>query len=56
MMVIIGSILGYLSFIKWQLLAIINTSIVGAYGIVRALSIYFGHFPDEFNLSRELRV
>jgi len=50
MIVVIGAIFGYLSFVKWQLLAILNTSVVGAYGIVKSLSIYIGHFPDEFNI------
>jgi len=52
MIVVIGSLFGYLSFVRWQVLAIINTSIVGAYGIVKSISIYIGHFPDEFNIQR----
>jgi hypothetical protein len=42
--IILGCLLG---FYKEEEIAIISTSFVGAYGIVRGLSIWFGGFPDE---------
>lgn len=39
----------YVSFKKWESLALFNTALVGAYAITRALSVYIGHFPSEFS-------
>lgn len=50
---IIGGILGF----EFQnLIVIIATSFIGSYITVRSLSLIFGGFPNEFDLTRKLQT
>jgi len=33
-------------------MAVVNTAVLGGYGIVRAVSVFLGHFPKEFSFNK----
>jgi len=49
--IVFGVTGGVLSLRVWKGMAIISTSIIGAYLAVRAVSVYIGGFPSELNLA-----
>lgn len=45
-----GLIMGVLSYFIFVYVAILGTSFLGAYSLIRGVSMFAGHFPNEFTL------
>lgn len=48
--IVFGALGGYLSFLFFDYIIMGSTALLGAYGVVRGISMYFGHFPNEIML------
>ena len=55
MMLVLGAAGAFLSKWKWKFVCIISTSFLGAYLVIRALSIFIGYYPDELTIAKKIR-
>lgn len=55
LMLVLGASGAFLSKWKWKFVCIISTSFLGAYLVVRALSIFIGYYPDELTIAKKIR-
>lgn len=55
LMGILGIIFAVLSMYIWRELCIIATSFLGAYLIIRSLSLYIGYYPNELSLNIQIK-
>lgn len=55
MVVILGLIVGLLSFVFFNAIVIFSTSIVGAYLLLRGLSLIAGGYPNEFTVFERIK-
>ena len=56
MLGIFGIVLGVLSFIWFDYIVIICTSILGGYLFIRGISLFAGGYPNEFTLYERIKV
>lgn len=54
-MFILGITFGLMSMFFWQNICIISSSFLGAYLIIRSLSLYIGYYPNELSLNYEIK-
>lgn len=52
---ILGVIFAILSMYVWRHLCILATSFLGSYLVIRSLSLYIGHYPNELSLNLEIK-
>lgn len=55
LMLILGASGAFLSKWKWKFMCIISTSFLGAYLVIRGLSIFIGYYPDELTIAKKIR-
>ena len=50
-----GLLCGILSCFLYVIVAIASTSLIGAYALVRGISVFVGHFPDEVTIVEQIK-
>ncbi len=55
LMLVLGATGAFLSKWKWKFVCILSTSFLGAYLIIRAMSIFIGYYPDELTIAKKIR-
>lgn len=55
LMLVLGASGAFLSKWKWKFVCIVSTSLLGAYMVIRAFSIFIGYYPDELTIAKKIR-
>jgi len=55
LMAVFGLIFALLSMCIWREICIMATSFLGSYLVIRSLSLYIGHYPNELSLDKQIK-